>query len=235
MTTHAHPEGLRTSWKRLAQLAALLLACAFALGGWVVRADRGLREELLGQARLVAGAVNLDRIRNLTGTEADLDSPDYLRMKEQLAAARSANPQCRFLYLIGRRPDGPVFFFADSEPAGSADESPAGQIYDEIPEGYRRVFDTRRNAVEGPATDRWGTWVTALIPLSDPGTGELMAVLGMDMDAREWKWEVAAQAALPAGLLVMVLIILAGSRSILRRPGRAGGIARIGQSVGLRE
>ena len=235
MMTHAHPEGRRKRWKRPLQLVALLLAGAAALGGLVVRADRNLREEMLGQARLLAGAVNLSHIRALTGTEADQESVDYLRLKEQLAAARSANAKCRFLYLIGRRPEGTVFFFADSEPAGSADESPAGQVYAEIPEGYRRVFDTRRNAVEGPATDRWGTWVTALIPLTDPGTGDLLAVLGMDMDAREWKREVAAQVALPTGLLLMLLIILTGSRPILRRPARADGIARIGKSMGLRE
>ncbi len=34
-----------------------------------------------------------------------------------------------------------------------------------------------------PVTDSWGTWVSALIPMSDPQTGAVLAVLGMDIDA----------------------------------------------------
>ncbi|MEI6260248.1 MAG: CHASE domain-containing protein, partial [Deltaproteobacteria bacterium] len=87
-----------------------------------------------------------------------------------MAAVRSASPQYRFIYLIGRKTDGALFFFIDSEPAGSRDYSPPGQIYDEAPESYRRVFVTQNATTEGPYTDRWGTWVLALTPIHDPRT-----------------------------------------------------------------
>jgi hypothetical protein len=138
----------------------------------------------------------------------DLDNPNYLYLKKQLIAVRSANAQCRFLYLMGRTIKGKVYFIADSEPADSKDYSLPGQVYEEVSEGYRRVFDTKTEAVEGPVSDRWGTWISALIPLIDPQNGSVVAVLGMDIDARTWKWDRAAQMALPVGLVVLLIIVL---------------------------
>jgi len=223
-------------------LLALLLLGVFAVWRFASRVEKNMRNELLIQAQLVASSINIERIITLTGTEADLASADYLRRKEMLASVRAANPGYRFVYLIGQRIDGTVFFYADSEPAGSPDESPAGQLYDDVPPEFLKVFKTRKGSVEGPATDRWGTWVTALTPLIHPETGSLIAVLCMDIDARNWRARMAARAALPLGLIFM-LIVLAVFFVILRQrtvnlkiseqkyrylfEGAAGGIAII--------
>ncbi len=189
-----------------------LLIALFILGGLSIwrfasRVENNMRNELLVQAQLVASSINVERILTLTGTGADLGTPDYLRRKEMLALVRAANPKYRFVYLIGRRLDGTVFFYADSEPVGSADESPAGQVYDDIPPEFLQAFDTRTGMVEGPATDRWGTWVTALAPVINPESGAVVALLCMDIDARDWRAKVAARAALPVSLIVMVIIL----------------------------
>ena len=192
-------------------LTAVLFAAIFAVGAlfvwWItMQADGDMRAVLLQQVRLVAQPVNVKRVMALSGTEADMDSPGYRRVKEHLVAVRSANSQYRFLYIMGRRADGVIFFIADSEPVGSKDYSPPGQVYEEASEGYRRVFDSKSAAVEGPVTDRWGVWVSALVPLTDPETGSVVAVLGMDIDARGWKWDVAAHTALPVGLMLLLLV-----------------------------
>ena len=204
--------------RRSLLLAAILVAGALCVWWLAVRADRHMRADLLRQADLVAKAVNLDRVKALAGTEADLASPDYLRLKDQFVAVRSANPKCRFVYLMGRKPDGTVFIHVDSEPADSEDYSPPGDVYEEVSEEYLRAFDAKTALVAGPVADRWGTWVTSLIPLADPETGDIVAVLGMDIDARDWKWGVAAQAALPAGL---VLALMIGLVAMLLASGRA--------------
>ncbi|MEI7727892.1 MAG: response regulator, partial [Bacteroidota bacterium] len=73
-------------------------------------------------------------------------------------------------------------------------------------------------AAEGPATDRWGTWLTGLIPVNDPVTGKNIAVLCMDIDAHTWKWDVASKAALPVGLMLLLLIVvIAAARDIIGR------------------
>jgi PAS domain S-box-containing protein len=162
---------LRGSRAVVAGLVLVILATG-ALLVWsaIARADRERRADLVRQAQLVTQAMNIDRIRALSGTEADLPNPNYLRMKEQLAAVRAATPHCRFVYLLGHKPDGTIFFLVDSEPADSPDCSPAGQVYAEAPDGCRRAFATRTAATEGPYVDRWGKWVSALIPILDPST-----------------------------------------------------------------
>jgi hypothetical protein len=177
-----HPLWRNTKWS-LSLLGAILIAGALFAWWMTARADRTMRADLLRETFLVAQALDVESIKTLSGTEADLDSPHYRRLKEQLAAVRSADPQCRFVYLMGRTVDGAVFFFVDSEPADSKDYSPPGQIYEEVSEGYRRVFDTRAATVEGPVSDRWGTWISALVPLTDPATGAVVAAMGMDIDA----------------------------------------------------
>ncbi len=205
----------------LVALFAILAIAVLSTWGLARRVDRELRRTLLLQARLVAQAVNVDCITALTGTEADLASPDYQRLKQQLTAVRSANPQCRFVYLMGRATGDVVFFFVDSEPTGSQDYSPPGQVYDEVTEALRRAFDVKAAAVEGPVSDRWGTWVSALVPITDPHSGGLLAVLGMDIDAHDWRLTIAARAALPAGLLLVLLIgvasLLVAARPVFRR------------------
>ena len=62
-----------------------------------------MREELLGRAQLAANALNIVRIRMLTGSEADLESADYRQLKEQFAAIRASQPDCRYIYLMRRR------------------------------------------------------------------------------------------------------------------------------------
>lgn len=196
--------------------AAILAAGVLAVQWTIEKTDRELREHLLLSARLVAQAVNSERVATLSGSDADLCSPDYLRIKEQLAAVRSANPQCRFIYLMGRRADGTPFFLVDSEAPDSKDYSPPGQAYPDAPEGCYQVFETGRAMVEGPVSDRWGTWVTALVPLLDARGGNVPAVLAMDMDARAWRRAVFNEATWPAGLTLALLALLAVSGILAR-------------------
>ncbi|MBN1424070.1 PAS domain S-box protein [Candidatus Fermentibacteria bacterium] len=191
---------------RVTGLGALILIIGLALSTAAVflvtrRADRELRLALVRQARLAAYALSFERLAALTGTDDDLTSPDYLRIKAQLAGMRIADPRCRFLYLMGRRADGSVFFLVDSEPFGSADESPPGQTYDEASPQLHRVFTTMRETVVGPFSDRWGTWISAFVPLArDNGN---VVVFGMDIAASGWRGMVAASAAVPALLALL--------------------------------
>ena len=206
-------------------LVLVLLSGVLCAWWLAARTDQEMRRELLTEARLVAEAVNLRHVQALSGTEEDLYSPDYVRLKEQFGALRVVQRQCRFIYLLGRKADGTVFFFVDSEPEELEEAIPPGQIYTEVPPGYRHSFDTQKSLVDGPVTDRWGTWVSALVPLTDPHTKELIAVLGMDIDARNWKRTILLQSVLPVGLTTLaLLLLLLGSLFVLSRRTRYEGV-----------
>lgn len=182
-------------------------------------ADREMREGLLFRANLLAATINLEHLAGLTGSIGDLESAHYDRLKEQMIALREAELGCRFIYLMGRRPTGEVFFFVDSERYGSEDYVQPGQIYDEVSGDYLNVFERRVRLAVGPVTDRWGRWISALVPLIDPETGELVAVMGMDIDARDWRRSIAMQSVGPVGLTLAGLIatILVAAFLIARR------------------
>jgi hypothetical protein len=137
-TTNRFPKWKTPPYSLVASLALVTLGVLFTW--WTVtQKEREMRSDLLQHTQLAVQAFDIGRIKKLTGTEADLENPIYLRLKEQFAVLRSANPQCRFFYLVGRNTDGKIFFFLESEPVDSKDYSPPGQVYVEVPEGFRSV------------------------------------------------------------------------------------------------
>ncbi|MCC6487667.1 MAG: PocR ligand-binding domain-containing protein [Candidatus Hydrogenedentes bacterium] len=209
-------------------LLVMALALIAGLGGFLshhsyFREDTRQREQLLTQASMLSQAVNIRRIKTLKGDSGDLESLDYQRLKEQLGLARSANTQCRFLYLLGKRGDE-VFFLVDSEPAGSKDYSPPGQIFTEVPDATRGAFETMKGIVVGPVRDRWGTWMSAAVPIIDTESGKVAALFGMDCDAHDWRLRLAGHtlpSVLISGLLATIVIAFfvqsRGSLEALRR------------------
>lgn len=101
------PERKRTA---TAALVVVILALGLFLTRFIWNLTiRKLSGDSLEQARLVAHSIDPKRLQSLKGNKADLNSPDYLRIKEQLTQIRQAHRTCRFLYLMGRKSDGTVF------------------------------------------------------------------------------------------------------------------------------
>lgn len=190
-------------------LLVLIALAITTVSAWMaaIWADRELRTDLLRQAHMISTSINPRQVAALSGSEADLASADYLSIKEQLSRIRLSNPDCRFLYLVSRRSNGNIIIYVDSEPTGSKDYSPPGQVYEEASRGLHSVFDTGRPSVEGPISDRWGTWVSAFVPLSGPADKGVQMVFGMDIIATAWKRTVLLQAALPAALVAVAVIL----------------------------
>jgi PAS domain S-box-containing protein len=162
---------LKVKDMRLPGAITLLLISGALFAWWTVSvADREMRADLLRQTQQVAQAMNLQSIKNLSGKEPDGDSPVYLRVKEQLAAALAATPQCRLAYLLGQNADNKIILSVDSEQDGLKGSSRIGRVHDDATGVNHRVFGTQAPAVEGPVTDRWGKWVSVLVPILDPQT-----------------------------------------------------------------
>lgn len=184
--------------------AALLLVGGLYTWWEIGVADRQMCTTLLDRTRLMAEAVNPERLTALSGTAEDLDKPEYLRIKRQLSLLKQDNADIRFIYLMGSRPDGAIFFFADSEPSDSPDCSPPGQVYTGGTVAFRDAVREGIEAVEGPTADQWGVWVSALVPVKDPLTGRVLTVLGVDVDAGIWR-KTLILAGLPGVLLSLLL------------------------------
>jgi len=204
---HSTSESLRrlkcSTFKR-----TVLLLTAVVCAGWYFTEKAGrdcdaeLRASLLARTITTASALNPQRIGGLTGTPDDTTKPDFETIRSLLKRIKAANPDCRFVYLMGLK-GGRVTFLADAEPVGGNDYSAPGDIYWEATPTLRSAFSQRSAIVEGPLADRWGTWVTGLAPIADPTTGRICAVLGIDTDASRWASMVNAQR-----LVVIIIVAL---------------------------
>ncbi len=205
---------IKTELKKIRRLFPILVVLAAGLSFvWLmaVRIDREMRSELLRQARLVAQIINVEKFKDmLSGNEEDLGKPEYLLFKEKLASVIQTNARYRYIYTMGRLDDGRVFFFSDTGQQVDEIEAEAkpGEIYRDVPSGVLRVFLRAEADTIGPYADKWGRFISALVPMLDPDSGEVYLVLGLDVDARYWYYRVAAQAGLPVALMCFVLLIL---------------------------
>ncbi len=151
---------------------AMAILVVGSLSSWwlVKRADQAMRQDLIQQASLLAEALNPLRLKQWTGTVADMGLPGYQRVKGQLASVMTANAQIRSIHLVGRKFDGALFTYIDNTVAAPASNAIPGQVYDEaIPECYQ-VFSARQGVTQGPVIDGRGNRVTALVPIHDPQT-----------------------------------------------------------------
>lgn len=176
--------GWKTPWLSTLILSLAVVAIGALLAWWIVsRIDTDMRTGLLQQTNLIAQALNLDRIKTLSSSEADLKNHEYLRIKDQLDMACSATPQCSSIYVTGRKSDGSVFFFVDSRPNDQQSHFSPGQTYAEASMDHRQVFSTGASTVEGPVTDRTGVWVTGYAPVLDTRQGTSAVVTPDDAQA----------------------------------------------------
>jgi PAS domain S-box-containing protein len=218
-------EALSTPLSRLKKknsFSLLRLGVIFIIGllsAWwtVVHVDRQMHDQLLQQVFIAAQGIDTEQLKTLEGSTSDLEKPSYNKLKEKLARINTAASESRFVYLLGKKGKGNVFFYVDSEPTGSPESSPAGQIYSEASDILQNVFLLKTPDTEGPVADRWGTWVSGFVPLIDHQDGRVIAVLGIDIDASEWAWDLVARSSIPIGVILVSLIILTSIYLVSRR------------------
>lgn len=165
--------------------SAVFLALSLVLGHfgtrWQVRiTDRSIRNSLLEQAVFIANALDPQLIKELTFTEADEGSIAYEKIREQLIAyGQLINQRGIYSYILR---DGEILFgpenYAEGDPMG---EGPPGTVYEEpSPEDYN-IFKTKKPVVMGPQTDEYGTFISAIAPVMDPLTDDVLMVIGIDI------------------------------------------------------
>ncbi len=160
----------------------LILICGWIATTWAEKSmvDRELGE-LSEAARIVAEESEWQNVGALSATESDLANLDYLRIKRRLMSLRETIKLCRFVYLMRRTPEG-IVILADSEPSDSRDYSPPGQVYSEAAPEIFALFD-RPGELTLRYEDRWGRFDSAFVSIANEGTGQIEAVVGIDIDA----------------------------------------------------
>ena len=177
-------------WWTAAGLSVVLALGWLATERMNVRTDRRERAELLRMAQGVEAAMEPALLRELTGDRQALAEGGYARLHDLCQRVAQSPAGTRYAYLMDRR-NGSIRFLADAEPktplgpVGPALAAP-GELYLDAPPELARVFATGTPRVVGPHTDKWGTILSAFVPVCDPVTRRVLGVFGVDVDAALW-------------------------------------------------
>lgn len=166
-----------------------------------------IHTQLSERSQSIAAGLGSAQVSKLTGRASDASTQTYKDLKVQLAAIKAANPDARSVYLMGQHSNR-LFFYVDSEQPTSSQYSSAGEWYDDGTGADHAMFTNGLPLVEGPTKDSYGTFISGLAPIFAPGTRNVVAVIGIDVDASTYWRDIAVAGALPllTGLTIVLLI-----------------------------
>lgn len=205
MTSKSPLKGV-TVRELLIVLGILISGILYVLFIWSSAKNQNM-EHILQVASSVEASLPKEELQNLERRPEDFKNRNYPQLKRMLQKVIQVNPEAQFAYLYVQR-DGKLYFLVDSEPETSADYSPAGQEFTEADPIDHQPFIDGKALVTSPVTDRWGTWVSVEVPIKDAQNGQVIAVYGMDYNARAWKNSILF-AVSESSLMVLVILILA--------------------------
>jgi signal transduction histidine kinase len=178
--------------------------------------------QLMGHARLTA--------------QTDPQDPLYLSMIAAEKRWLAVNPFVADIYTMRKIANGTNVLIVDSETdydhngkfeGDRESRTPLGEVYEKQLDALERAFQGQADFIHDAYTDRWGTWVSAFVPMYDDA-GRVEGVLGVDYDAKLWqeaalrgRLEVIAKIATFCVILIVSGVMITVLRSALIERRRA--------------
>lgn len=155
-------------------------------------------------------------VLSLQGDSTDLNNPLYIDIKNGLMQLREDKTAIQAAYLLSEKNDR-LYILADGEHPDTTDYSPPGQDYPEAAAVYYEPFQDGKTIVTGEVADRWGTWVSVLLPIRDTQTGKIIATFGIDYSASEWNSAIMSRVIQDALIGVCLLLVIVSLHSVFRK------------------
>lgn len=221
-------------WKRIrfVLVPVVVLACAAVLGLYFfTRGQQIMQEELKDHLRTTAAVAShiIDpALVAAVHDEKDIGSPAFKALLGQMQHVRMSDDMILYAYIMRKTADANVLSFViDADSAlndAELDENENGTVEDDEAPGlpgepYDVAGDDfialREDAFNGSAVDdeivqdKWGSSISGYAPIHD-ASGNVIAVLGIDMDAGEFV-SISQSIFSPIALLLVLLsgIVLA--------------------------
>lgn len=200
--------------KKLGLLLIIVLGLFYVYYTWTIT-QKNQDDKALQIAKSVEASLSKDDLQKLNAQPDDLGKTEYQNLKKNLQAVMNVNHEAKFAYLYTQK-NGKIYFIADSEPVTSKDYSPPGQEFSEADNIHLQPFKTGETVITNTVTDRWGKWISALVPIKDPNTNKTIAVFAMDFNANTWNTNIIYNV-IEASLLEVLAISIFLSFTSLRR------------------
>lgn len=197
--------------RKPSKLMVVILTAVLLFGGFFIyytwlSAKNEQANYLLNLAKTAEAGFQEGAVSKLEASPKDLEKPQYEHIKDSLIKIVAINPNIQFAYIFVQK-QGKILFVADSEPVGSKNYSPPGQEYTEANRINYLPLKEGREIITDPYKDRWGNWISVLIPMKNIETGKVLAVFGIDYPVKLWKSYIFTHV-LQSAIIVFVLLLL---------------------------
>jgi PAS domain S-box-containing protein len=191
---------------------ALIIAAVLAMA-WLVTERIGkdaaaeAKEEIRQKASICAESLDARRFQSLRGAPEDLAQPDYLWLRQRLCPLNGVSPDIRVFYTMFLQ-DGNVVFAVDSLPLSDKLHAEPGVVYRRPPAELLAAFLNGQSVAAGPYKDEWGTFISGFAVIRDPATHQIIAALGVDIDAANWRKSIARHRLVPILITLLIAMLL---------------------------
>ena len=204
-TVQKNPDSKKTILVTMVSIIAIFVSGLYLNFSWY-KYEKKASSEAIVLAQSIKALLHNEHIVKLTGSEADLKNPVYIMAKNSMSELVKITNPIHFAYLY-KEQDGKIIFLMDSESPDSPNYSPPGQIYNEADDIFYDALVKNETIVTKQITDNWGTWISVLVPISDPADNKVLAVFGIDYSASEWYSTIWRQMIYDIIIVVILLIL----------------------------
>lgn len=203
-------EKISLKMKRIAKIFyavmfVYLIACFFILNAIYASFYETEKNNIIEYAESTKLFINVKDINSLSVDFSDINKESYQFLKMNLVDLKQSKNDIEFAYLM-KKINNKLYFLVDSEDPESEDYSYPGQLYFEATANDFEAFLTKQTVVTGEVSDRWGTWISVLVPIISDN--EVVAVLGLDYDAMQFKQNILNQTLNYFYVLFSILILI---------------------------
>jgi len=149
--------------------------------------EADIRSKMFVLTQNFANVLDAQKFITLQSNLSDETNPDYVSIREKLLELGKINKifGIRWIYTMVPQ-NGQIIFSVDSIPNDSPDHSPPGDVYTDASQdminGVDNAWTNGASSITKPYTDRWGNFITTLVPVVDKQTGATVSVIASDMD-----------------------------------------------------
>jgi len=193
------------AWMIIFSLSIVMLSGLYLMYAWNRYQDEA-SSQAIALAKTIEAVMPKQNISKLSGSAEDLDNPEYIMIKKNLSQLVEATKPIHFAYLLAER-DENIIILMDSKSPDSPYYSPPGQVYEEADDVFWEPFRTGETILTKSISDRWGTWISVLVPVKEATTNSIVAVFGMDYAVSEWYAQIWKRM-IPDVIIVLFFIML---------------------------
>jgi diguanylate cyclase (GGDEF)-like protein len=172
--------------------------------------DTDMRNNLFTYASTIEQSIDWrPHAATLNTKPSQLKPADLAELEMQLKSACKANRDCHFIYLLYKENEE-VKFLLDASPQPLSEISQLGEVFVEATDELKTAMRKQEAFVEGPVSDRWGTWVSVRMPIKSSAIPPNFSMLNIDVAVTNWNARILKAMIVPALATLVFLSIFGG-------------------------